>query len=139
MSRIRSDGTSPEEALFFLLRQILGKQRRIERNVRDLPGQPDFLIPSLHLVLFMDGCFYHGCPKHGHNPKSNRRYWVPKLARNLARDRANRRMLRNLGFSVWTIWEHSLKRGRLRKLGEALMRRLSKRIATERRKAAPAR
>src|SRR5690348_2387578 len=109
MSRIKSSGTSPEERLFGVLSEILGRVRTIKRNVRSLPGQPDFLVPSLKLAIFVDGCFYHGCPKHGHSPKSNRHYWIPKLARNLARDRATRRALRKMDFAVWRVWEHSLK------------------------------
>jgi DNA mismatch endonuclease (patch repair protein) len=129
MSRIRSTGTAPEKKLFLILRGLLGKRRRIERNVRTLPGQPDFFIPSLRLVIFVDGCFYHGCPKHGHNPKSNKDYWIPKLARNLMRDKANRRALRETGFSVWRIWEHSFKGLRTRQLEERLAGKLEQRIA----------
>jgi DNA mismatch endonuclease (patch repair protein) len=130
MSRIKSSGTSPEEKLSQLLRNLLGRRRRIERNVRTLPGQPDIVVPSLRLAVFVDGCFYHGCPKHGHNPKTNKSYWIPKLARNRARDKANRRALRGLGFSVWKIWEHSLKGGRLDHLSRSLIRRLERRIAS---------
>ena len=130
MSRIKSSGTSPEEKLSQLLRNLLGRRRRIERNVRTLPGQPDIVVPSLRLAVFVDGCFYHGCPKHGHNPKTNKSYWIPKLARNRARDKANRRALRELGFSVWKIWEHSLKGGRLDHLSRSLIRRLERRIAS---------
>src|SRR5579885_730620 len=127
MSRIRSSGTRPEERLFQSLSAILGKRLRIKRNVRTLPGQPDFVIPSLRLALFVDGCFYHGCPKHGHNPKSNKRYWIPKLARNLARDRVNRRALRKLHFAVWRIWEHSLTGQNARALHQRIALRVEKR------------
>lgn len=127
MSRIRSTGTGPEEKLAEFLVRCLGR-RRIKRNVCALPGQPDVLVSSLRLVIFVDGCFYHSCPKHGHNPKSNSRYWVPKLARNLARDRANRRALRKMGFAVWTIWEHSLKGPHGPQTEQALIRRLEKRL-----------
>jgi len=109
MSRIRSSGTDPEKRMFAILQVILGKRRRIDLNRRDLPGQPDFLIPSLSLAIFVDGCFYHCCPAHGHLPKSRMGYWGPKLRRNLSRDRANRRALRLLGYSVWRFWEHDLK------------------------------
>jgi len=128
MSRIRSSGTDPEETLYRLLREVLGKRWRIRRNVRALPGQPDFVIPSLRLAVFMDGCFYHGCPKHGHRPKSNKKYWIPKLARNLARDRASRRALREMGYAVWKFWEHSLKGRRLHDTHRTLIRRLRERI-----------
>lgn len=120
MSRIRSAGTSPENRLYLMLRQSLGLRRRIDRNVRDLPGQPDFLIPSLRLAIFADGCFYHCCPRHGHTPKSNTHYWVPKLARNRKRDAASRKALRAMGFTVFRAWEHDLKPKRLERLKTAL-------------------
>jgi DNA mismatch endonuclease, patch repair protein len=131
MSKIRSRATGPEEALFQTLKKILGK-RKVERNVRALPGQPDFVIPSLQLAIFVDGCFYHGCPEHGHRPKSNRKYWLPKLARNQSRDKSNRRTLRRMGFAVWRIWEHSLKANRLGPTRETLTRKLKTSIAAPR-------
>jgi DNA mismatch endonuclease (patch repair protein) len=120
MSRIKSVGTSPENRLYLMLRESLGARWRIDRNVRDLPGQPDFVIPSLRLAVFADGCFYHCCPAHGHAPKSNTTYWVPKLARNRKRDAANRKVLRAMGFTVFRAWEHDLKPERLGHLKVAL-------------------
>ena len=78
MSQIRSAGTIPEKRLYVLVREALGFRWRIDLNARALPGQPDLFVPSLRLVLFADGCFYHSCPRHGHQPKSNRKYWLPK-------------------------------------------------------------
>lgn len=109
MSRIRSSGTSPELRLHAMVREILGHRRRVDLNVTRLPGQPDILIPSLRLAIFADGCFYHNCPVHGHQPKSNETYWTPKLARTTRRDKANRRKLRSLGYAVWRFWEHDFK------------------------------
>lgn len=124
MSRIRSSGTQIEDRLYAIVRGILGNRWRIDRNVTQLPGQPDLVVPSLKLAIFADGCFYHCCPKHGHIPKSNRAYWQPKLARNRKRDCSNRRKLRAMGYSVWRVWAHGLK-------GHAAMRTsliLSKRL-----------
>jgi DNA mismatch endonuclease, patch repair protein len=132
MSRIKSSGTSPEKLLHSLLRRILGSNCRIRRNVSTLPGQPDFVIPNWRLAIFVEGCFYHVCPKHGHTPKSNRAYWVPKLARNARRDKAKVRALRRMGFSVWRIWEHSLKGRRIQRTSELLCKRLAKRAAVRR-------
>src|SRR5579863_6668020 len=110
MSRIRSSGTTPETTLHSCVRQILGGRWRIEQNVRKLPGQPDIVVRNLRLAIFADGCFYHSCPQHRHVPKSNQDYWIPKLQRNVARDKANRKKLRQLGFAVWSLWEHDLKK-----------------------------
>jgi DNA mismatch endonuclease (patch repair protein) len=120
MARIRSSGTSPETSLCTLVRESLGGRWRIDKNVRTLPGQPDVVIPSLRLAIFADGCFYHGCPEHGHTPKSNVDYWLPKLVRNSRRDRANRRALRRMGFAVWRFWEHELKGRRIARTQVAL-------------------
>lgn len=124
MSRIRSKGTKAEEAVFSMVRRALGGRRLIERNVRGLAGNPDLVIPSLRLAIFVDGCFYHGCSAHGHIPKSNRRYWAAKLAGNRRRDRLNRQRLRRFGYSVWSFWEHSLEGRRLLRTRVALERRL---------------
>lgn len=126
MSKIKSKGTSVEEALCLLVQESLGPRWRIDRNVGSLPGRPDVVIPSLRIVIFANGCFYHSCAKHGHIPKSNREYWVPKLEGNFRRDRRNRRRLRALGFSVWTIWEHDLEGSIIHLTGERLLRRLEK-------------
>lgn len=126
MSRIRSCGTTPETALYACVRGILGGRRRIDKNVRSFPGQPDVLIPSLRLAIFADGCFYHSCPRHKHVPKSNKRYWIPKLQRNRRRDNMNRRALRRMGFTVWSFWEHALKKNTVERTALRLQRRLSK-------------
>jgi DNA mismatch endonuclease (patch repair protein) len=130
MAAIRSSGTAPEEHLYSIVRGALGRRWRIDRNVRALPGQPDIVIPSLRLAIFLDGCFYHCCPRHGRIPKSNRAYWAPKLARNVCRDRANSRALRRIGFGVWRIWEHALAMDR--PLSGLLSRRLIARAAASR-------
>ncbi len=128
MSRIRSSGTTPEARLCASVREVLGGRWRIDKNVRTLPGQPDVVVPGLRLAIFADGCFYHRCPEHGHVPKSNVDYWLPKLARNQKRDRANRRALCRMGFAVWRLWEHELKGRRMVRTQMALVRRLKVRL-----------
>ncbi len=62
------------------------------------------------VVIFMDGCFWHGCPKHSTMPANNRAFWSNKLNGNMARDRLVARALRNGGWRVLRIWEHDLTR-----------------------------
>jgi DNA mismatch endonuclease (patch repair protein) len=124
MSRIRSSGTTPEARLCASVREALGGRWRIDMNVRTLPGQPDVVVPGLRLAIFADGCFYHGCPEHGHTPKSNVGYWLPKLVRNRRRDRASRRVLLKMGFAVWRFWEHELRGRRMSRTQRVLARRL---------------
>ena len=78
-------------------------------NVGDLIGSPDFYFPELRLAVFVDGCFWHGCPNCGHIPKSNRGYWSQKLARNRTRDRRIRRLLQRQGIRVLRFWECELR------------------------------
>ena len=73
-----------------------------------MPGKPDFVFRRERLALFVDGCFWHGCPKHGRNPDSNRGYWLPKLERNKQRDRTVSRRLRRAGWRVLRLWAHDL-------------------------------
>jgi DNA mismatch endonuclease (patch repair protein) len=58
------------------------------------------------LAVFVDGCFWHGCPEHAGTPSANSSYWTPKLARNVARDRDTDRRLAALGWEVLRAWEH---------------------------------
>ena|SRR5690554_303281 len=106
MSRIRSTGSRPEQRLYEAVRAVLGHRWRIDRNVSGMPGRPDIVIPNLNLAIFLDGCFFHLCPKHGRIPDSNRDYWEPKLLGNVRRDARSRRALRRMGFAVWRFWEH---------------------------------
>jgi DNA mismatch endonuclease (patch repair protein) len=136
MSRIKSCGTMPETALYACVRGILGRRWRVDKNVRRLPGRPDLLIPGLLLAIFADGCFYHSCPRHKHVPKSNKSYWIPKLQRNRRRDNTNRRALRRMGFTVWSFWEHDLKKRTVERTALRLQRRLCK-LVLERRDGRP--
>lgn len=128
MSRIRSAGTGIEEVLYWMVVEAVGSQGRVRRNVKHLPGNPDVLIPSLKIAVFADGCFYHVCPVHGRTPSSNTKYWQPKLLRNVARDRRNRRSLREEGYSVWRFWEHDLEGRRIERTRVVVARRLRKRL-----------
>lgn len=80
-----------------------------KRHADQLPGKPDFYFPEVHLAVFVDGCFWHGCPRCGHVPKTNTEFWASKLQRNVARDRLNRQRLRRDGIKSIRIWEHTLR------------------------------
>jgi len=74
-----------------------------------LLGSPDFVFPIKRVAVFVDGCFWHGCPKCYRRPKSSRKYWDAKAARNKARDKAVSAALRKGGWRVLRVWEHELK------------------------------
>ena len=73
-----------------------------------LPGKPDVYFPKARIAIFLDGCFWHGCGRCGHVPKTNNLFWKTKIARNQDRDRRNLRLLRKEGIYVIRAWEHSL-------------------------------
>ena len=109
MSRIRSTGTKPERQLHSMLK-AMGIKHKMNPKIA---GKPDAVIPGMGIAIFVHGCFWHGCKKHGHIPKSNLGYWAPKIAKNKARDKANAATLRGNGWKVVTIWEHDIKAGRM--------------------------
>jgi DNA mismatch endonuclease (patch repair protein) len=90
-----------------------------------LAVRPDFVFLKSRTAIFVDGCFWHGCPRHGTQPKGNRSFWKKKFARNLARDRLVNRALRRTGWRVLRIWEHTLRWATKDKRSEArLVRRI---------------
>jgi DNA mismatch endonuclease (patch repair protein) len=108
MSRIRGRGNKETEiALVKLFRAhgITGWRRH-----RPLFGKPDFTFRKHRVVIFVDGCFWHGCPKHSNKPVNNAPFWEKKLTANRLRDRLVTKMLRQQGWSVLRIWEHDLTR-----------------------------
>lgn len=79
---------------------------------KGLPGKPDFIFPQAKVVLFSDGCYWHGCPECGHIPTVNRPYWSAKIEGNQRRDRENTRKLEGAGYRVLRVWEHELLPGK---------------------------
>lgn len=110
MRRVKGKNTSPELAVRKALTR-LGLRYRLHR--KDLPGNPDIVMPGRRLALFVHGCFWHGhdCPRGSRVPKQNRDYWVGKVGRNRARDAKSREALAAQGWRVETIWECELKDG----------------------------
>lgn len=107
MSRIRGRGNKETEialARIFRAERITGWRRHTA-----LIGRPDFAFRTQRLVIFVDGCFWHGCPKHSNMPANNRTFWMKKLTGNQVRDRLVTRTLRKEGWRVVRIWEHELR------------------------------
>jgi DNA mismatch endonuclease (patch repair protein) len=75
---------------------------------RSVVGCPDFLFQKKRIALFVDGCFWHGCPKCGHLPSTNAQYWAMKIKLNKKRDRRTTRALRADGYQVLRVWEHEI-------------------------------
>lgn len=145
MSRIRSTGNKDtEQKLAALMRaaEITGWRRQAalkyevgkmkdERGTGKVKAdrktvRPDFVFRAERVAVFVDGCFWHGCPRHATRPRQNRAFWDAKLARNEARDRVVTRGLRKAGWQVLRIWECALAKNRqavtLRRIERALGR-----------------
>ena len=108
MSKIRGKNTKPE----LLFRKALWKKGvRYRVDNKKLPGKPDVSIQKYKLAIFIDGEFWHGYnwDERKDNIKSNRGFWVPKIERNMQRDREVNRQLNNMGYTVFRFWEKEIK------------------------------
>ena len=108
MSCIRSKDTKPE----MLVRQhLFANGFRYRKNVKNLPGCPDVVLPRYKTVIFVQGCFWHmhDCGRF-HWPMTNQEYWKHKINRNVERDKINVERLQALGWNVLLIWECELRR-----------------------------
>jgi DNA mismatch endonuclease (patch repair protein) len=124
MAAIRSSGNRATELrLIAILRDhgITGWRRH-----QAVPGKPDFVFRRERLAVFVDGCFWHGCPRHLRLPHSHRSYWKSKIDRNIERDRETARHLRNSGWRVLRVWEHALRSPK------TVAKRIASRLAIER-------
>ena len=108
MSHIRSTNTKPEENV---RKYLFSKGFRYRKNVKGLPGCPDIVLAKYKTVIFVNGCFWHNhdCPRFVW-PSSNEEYWIPKIKRNVERDKANQAELKAAGWNVIIIWECELKK-----------------------------
>ncbi|MDQ3741688.1 MAG: very short patch repair endonuclease [Actinomycetota bacterium] len=103
----KSRDTRPEIALRSELHRLgwrFRKDFRIDEGRRGI--RADVVFTRQRVAVFVDGCFWHACPTHGHVPKANNDYWRPKLARNVERDGRNNALLEAAGWTVIRIWEH---------------------------------
>ena len=106
MSRQARRDTAPELAL----RRVLHARGRRYRLCYPVPGLPrrtiDIAFPGPKVAVFVDGCFWHGCPAHGTDPKANDVWWAEKLTRNAERDRETVAALTARSWLVMRVWEH---------------------------------
>ena len=105
MSQIKSKNTKPE----IIIRKLIWKEGYRYRIGHGLIGKPDMVFPSSRVVVFIDGCFWHGCPKHCKMPLSNIKYWEQKIFGNKKRDSKINKRLRKEGWKVIRVWEHNVK------------------------------
>ncbi len=106
MSRVRNVDTKPE---MIVRRLVHGMGYRYRLHKSGLPGKPDLVFARRMKIIFVNGCFWHqhGCGKY-RMPKSRKRFWNPKLKRNVQRDKRVRVELAELDWEVMTVWECEL-------------------------------
>jgi len=107
MARIRGSGTRPELALRSELHRR-GVRYRLGRRLEF--GRPDLAFVSRRLAIFVDGCFWHGCPAHYVAPRSRKAFWSGKLHENVIRDRRQTSEAEAAGWRVLRIWEHEIEK-----------------------------
>ena len=105
MSKIKGKNTKPELAL----RKALWSSGYRYRLNYKLKGNPDIVFPSKRIAIFVDGCFWHKCPKHFVKPKSNAEFWAKKIKKNAERDKEINKELECMGWKVLRYWEHEIK------------------------------
>ncbi len=123
MSQIRSKDTKPEE----IVRKYLFSQGfRDRKNVKELPGHPDIVLPKYKTIVFVHGCFWHmhNCGSF-HWPSTNKDYWENKIRKNVERDILNERFLKSAGWKVIVIWECELKNSQRNKALSELVQRIT--------------
>ena len=108
MSHIRSKDTKPE---ITVRKYLFAKGFRYRKNLKELPGCPDIVLPKYRTVIFVNGCFWH---KHDCSrfvwPSSNTDYWRSKIEKNVERDKENKEQLNKNGWKVLVVWECQLKK-----------------------------
>ncbi|MFD8568243.1 very short patch repair endonuclease [Streptomyces sp. NPDC059639] len=106
MQAIRSRDTKPE----LLVRRLVHAQglryRVVSKPLPDLRRTADLVFRPVKVAVFIDGCYWHGCPEHYVPPKTNSGYWSDKVVRNMARDRDTDQHLEDAGWLVLRFWEH---------------------------------
>ena len=105
MQSNRRRDTLPEIAVRKILHRA-GFRYRVDYAALGGRRRADIVFTRQHIAIFIDGCFWHGCPAHATIPKTNTAYWLPKLQRNIERDRETDGMLREAGWIVLRFWEH---------------------------------
>ncbi|MFF2526059.1 very short patch repair endonuclease [Streptomyces liangshanensis] len=106
MQAIKSRDTKPERLVRRLVHAQGLRYRVAARPLADLRRTADMVFRPAKVAVFIDGCYWHGCPEHYVSPKTNTGYWSGKVAGNIARDRDTDRRLDEAGWTVLRFWEH---------------------------------
>lgn len=106
MSRIRGINTNLEKKITHEL-----DKKKVKYTFQPkMMGKPDVVLKNIHKIVFIDSCFWHGCPQHGKIPKVRRKFWKEKIERNIERDRQITSYYEGSKWNVIRIWEHEIKK-----------------------------
>jgi len=125
MRAVKGKDTRLERRLFSMLARM--GFRGWKRNSAQVFGKPDVIFPDERVAIFVDGCFWHGCPHCKRKlPRTNRTYWERKIERNVKLARAHNRRLRKADWTVIRIWEHEMSsKAAMGKIGEKISNAVS--------------
>lgn len=125
MKKIRSTNTAPE---VLLRKELWGRGLRFSRKISDLPGKPDIVLKNSKIAIFIDGEFWHGYnwAKKKKTIRANRDYWIPKIERNILRDKKSSQELREKGWEVLRFWQKDVD-GRMGACVSKIMRSIKRR------------
>ena len=107
MSRVKSRDSKMEISF---RKELWRHCFRYRKNSGKYFGRPDIVLPKRKTVIFLDSCFWHGCRRHGTHPATRRKFWLAKIERNKKRDKVVNRHYKNIGWKIFRVWEHDLKR-----------------------------
>lgn len=116
----KSQGTAPELALRRAVHALGLRYRVGTRPLPDLNRRADLVFRRARVAVFLDGCYWHGCPEHFVAPKSHQEYWDSKIGRNVSRDQDTNQRLTEAGWVVARIWEHEDVHLASRRVAEAV-------------------
>ncbi len=113
MQATPSRDTAPEKALRSTLHRMGLRFRKDVRPVESVRCKADVVFTKAKVCVFIDGCFWHGCPEHFHPPKTNTEWWIEKIQDNINRDKAKTAIIEKNGWKVFRFWEHEIQGKRL--------------------------
>jgi DNA mismatch endonuclease (patch repair protein) len=133
MQATRQTGTKAELRLCEALTRLGLRYATDEVVIPGVPSRADVVFFSAQVAVFVDGCFWHGCPSHRTSPKSNGAWWRAKLAANRRRDLRTTRLLRQAGWLVVRVWEHRAL-GSPERAARTIADRVSERLAVRKKR-----
>lgn len=123
MKAAKPRDTAPEITLRSELHKTGLRYRVDVRPVKEINRRADIVFRSVKVAIFVDGCFWHGCPKHGTQAKANAEFWQNKIKRNQARDAETNQLLKRAGWKVIRVWEHENTKKVSEKIQKIVMER----------------